>query len=135
MSPNRPRKGLLPAKIVSALGGTRTPNLLIRTLMRWRHVIAGRLGAAVWPVRPRPAIFGAVDGQSDGQAANERLTVWRPDQHVVRRAFGAHLRGHRLRRGLQPEASVGCTPDNLIGVFAHRVRAPDLDAYVAPQVP
>lgn len=51
-------------------------------------------------------MLGAVDGQSDGQAVNERLTVWRPEQHVVRRAFGAHLLGHRRRRELQPEPSI-----------------------------
>src|SRR5205085_11552173 len=33
MSPHRTRKGLLPATTVSALGGIRTPNLLIRSQM------------------------------------------------------------------------------------------------------
>lgn len=32
-------------------------------------------------VLPRHNLFGAVDGRSDGQAVNERLTVGRPDQH------------------------------------------------------
>jgi hypothetical protein len=62
MSPNMTRKGLLPAKTFSALGGTRTPNLLIRS--HFRGVSAGlggcRTGAVTWTflgraVTPRPA--------------------------------------------------------------------------------
>jgi hypothetical protein len=58
---------------ICALGGIRTPNLLIRSratdvcLMRCCEVIAGHAGAAVWRVRLRLAIFGGVDGQADGQ--------------------------------------------------------------------
>jgi hypothetical protein len=34
MSPNQPGNGLLPARTTSALGGIRTPNLLIRSQRR-----------------------------------------------------------------------------------------------------
>ena len=36
-------------------------------LMRLGHVIAGHVGAIVWLVAWRLAIFGGVDGQRDGQ--------------------------------------------------------------------
>ena len=83
--------------LLSALGGTRTPNLLIRSratdvcLMRCCEVIAGHGGAVVWRVRPRLAISGAVDGQLDGQnsrwcsavCADVGPMAWRPQRPSV----------------------------------------------------
>src|SRR3954453_22376163 len=77
---------------LSALGGIRTPNLLIRSratdvcLMRSSDVIPGHGGAFVWDVRSCMAIYGPVDGQADGQLRGDRALSQRSGDSPLRGA-------------------------------------------------